>query len=82
MQLASSHMRSPCFWEAWSREVTRFAIPMRDRQQLTHTQIQTHSQGVGRGVKTQSAIDKRMIVHTRTDANRRRHCMRAASSVR
>ncbi len=42
-RLARGHMRSPCVWEARSREVTRFTSPTRDGHHLTRTHTHAHT---------------------------------------
>lgn len=51
-QLASSHMRKPCVWEAWSREVTRFAVITWDGHRVSHKHPCTRPGAWGGGFET------------------------------
>lgn len=56
------------------KEVIRFTSPTGDGHQLTHMHTQK-PEGEGAGAQTQSATDKRMMRHTRNDANTGTHCV-------
>lgn len=60
--LASGHMSRPCVWEEWSQKVTRLPSQW-GMATISHIHT-TYAQPGGLG--TQSAKDKRMIIHTRT----------------